>query len=60
MVKSSEIANSLNMSLKETHLLLKIMDHMGVIKVHDDNYLSLITPDGVQYLNDNSVDSHRR
>lgn len=60
LVRSNDIASSLNMSLKDTHLLLKIMDHMGVIKIHDDNYLSLITPDGIQYLQEHTLESVRR
>lgn len=50
LVDSDEIANRLNISLKETYLLLKIMNDMGVIESNVDNRLSLITQKGLHYL----------
>lgn len=51
LVRSSEIASRLRLSLAETQLLLKVMDDMGVIESNLDNHLSLITRKGLQYLN---------
>jgi len=50
LVNSHDIANQLNISLPETHLLLKIMNDMGVIESNVDNHLSLITQEGLHYL----------
>lgn len=50
LVASNDIASQLNLSLSETHLLLKIMNDMGVIESNVDHHLSLITPKGLHYL----------
>lgn len=50
LVRSSDIANQLNLSLSETQLLLKVMNDMGVIESNVDNQLSLITQKGLHYL----------
>lgn len=50
LVTSNDIASQLNLSLSETHLLLKIMNDMGVIESNVDHHLSLITPKGLHYL----------
>jgi DNA-binding IclR family transcriptional regulator len=50
LVRSSDIANQLNLSLSETQLLLKVMNDMGVIEINVDNQLSLITQKGLHYL----------
>jgi predicted transcriptional regulator len=51
LVRSTDIAGKLNMSIKEIQQLLKVMDGMGVIKSNVEGQLSLITRLGVQYLN---------
>lgn len=50
LVHSRDIASQLNMSVPETHLLLKVMNHMGVIESNVDCQLSLITQKGLHYL----------
>jgi len=50
LVNSSDIAHQLKMSLPEIHLLLKVMNDMGVIESNVDNQLSLITREGLHYL----------
>ncbi|MDR2549990.1 MAG: hypothetical protein LBD10_07325 [Desulfobulbus sp.] len=55
LVDSDHIANHLNLSISETHLLLKIMNDMGVIETNVDHRLSLITRKGLQYLERQSV-----
>ena len=50
LVNSNDIANQLNLSLPETHLLLKVLNDMGVIESNVDNQLSLITQKGMHYL----------
>lgn len=50
LIDSSTIASQLNISLSETHLLLKIMNDMGVIETNVDHRLSLITRAGLQHL----------
>jgi hypothetical protein len=51
LVRSSDIANQLNLSLSDTQLLLKVMNDMGIIEINVDNQLSLITQKGLHYLN---------
>jgi predicted transcriptional regulator len=51
LVRSTDIAGKLNISIKEIQQLLKVMDGMGVIKSNVEGQLSLITRKGVQYLN---------
>lgn len=51
LVRSTDIAGKLNISIKEIQQLLKVMDGMGVIKSNVEMQLSLITRKGVQYLN---------
>jgi predicted transcriptional regulator len=51
LVHSTDIANKLNISISEIQQLLKVMDSMGVIQSNVEGQLSLITPKGVQYLN---------
>ena len=55
LVDSDEIANRLNISLSETHLLLTIMNDMGVVESNVDHCLSLITRKGLQALERQSV-----
>jgi len=50
LVASNDIANQLNISLSETHMLLNIMNDMGVVESNVDNHLSLITQKGLHYL----------
>jgi DNA-binding IclR family transcriptional regulator len=50
LVPSTDIADRLNWSLKETQLLLKVMHDMGVIESNVDARLSLITREGLHYL----------
>jgi DNA-binding IclR family transcriptional regulator len=50
LVRSNDIASQLNMSIPETHLLLKVMNDMGVIESNVDHQLSLITQEGLHYL----------
>jgi predicted transcriptional regulator len=51
LVRSTDIASKLNISIKEIQQLLKVMDSMGVIKTNVEGQLSLITQEGVQYIN---------
>ena len=51
LVRSSDIASQLNLSLPETHLILKVMNDLGVIESNVDHQLSLITRKGLQVLN---------
>jgi len=50
LVRSTDIASQLKMSIPETHLLLKVMNDMGVIESNVDGQLSLITQKGLHYL----------
>lgn len=50
LVRSSDIASQLQLSIPETHLLLKVMNDMGVIESNVDHQLSLITQEGLHYL----------
>jgi DNA-binding IclR family transcriptional regulator len=50
LVRSSDIANRLQLSMPETHTLLNVLNDMGVIESNVDNQLSLITRKGVHYL----------
>ncbi|MGD9948836.1 MAG: hypothetical protein AB7U29_10185 [Desulfobulbus sp.] len=55
LVRSDAIAHQLQLSLPETELLLKVMNHMGVIESNVDHRLSLITRKGMEYLQSASV-----
>jgi len=55
LVNSNDIASQLNLSLPETHLLLKIMNDMGVIESNVDHQLSLITQKGLRCLERQSI-----
>ncbi len=55
LVNSNDIASQLNLSLGETHLLLKVMNDMGVIESNVDNHLSLITRKGLRCLEQQST-----
>lgn len=55
LVNSNDIASQLNLSLGETHLLLKVMNDMGVIESNVDNHLSLITRKGLHCLEQQST-----
>ena len=50
LVRSSDIAQRLKITMPETQTLLKVLDDMGVIESNVDNQLSLITRKGVHYL----------
>ncbi len=50
LIRSTDIADRLNLSLSETQLLLKVMNDMGVIESNVDAHLSLITQEGLHYL----------
>ncbi|MBM9537934.1 hypothetical protein [Desulfobulbus alkaliphilus] len=50
LVRSSDIAQRLKMTVPETQTLLKVLNDMGVIESNVDNQLSLITRKGVHYL----------
>jgi DNA-binding IclR family transcriptional regulator len=50
LVRSTDIANQLNLSIPETHLLLKVMNDLGVIESNVDHQLSLITQEGLHFL----------
>lgn len=52
LVRSDVIADQLAISLPETERLLKVMNDMGVIKSNVDHRLSLITREGMAYLED--------
>ncbi|MDD2464424.1 MAG: hypothetical protein PHI97_10555 [Desulfobulbus sp.] len=55
LVRSDVIARQLQLSLPETELLLKVMNHMGVIESNVDHRLSLITRKGMEWLQQASV-----
>jgi predicted transcriptional regulator len=55
LVSSDEIARRLELSLRETELLLKVMNDQGVIESNVDHRLSLITRKGVETLHRESV-----
>lgn len=50
LVSSDVIARQLQISLKETELLLKVMNDLGVIESNVDHRLSLITRKGMDTL----------
>lgn len=50
VVNSEQIADKLEMSLKDTCHLLKIMDQMGVVVSQMDGHSALITQEGLCYL----------
>jgi len=50
VVNSEQIADKLEMSLKDTCHLLKIMDEMGVVVSQMDGHSALITQEGLGYL----------
>ena len=50
LVSSEEIASRLQLSRRETELLLKVMNDMGVIESNVDHRLSLITRKGMETL----------
>ena len=50
LVRSTDIANQLNLTIPETYLLLKVMNDMGVIESNVDHQLSLITQEGLHFL----------
>lgn len=50
LVRSSDIAQRLKMTMPETQTLLNVLNDMGVIESNVDNQLSLITRKGVHYL----------
>ena len=55
LVSSDEIARRLRISLRETELLLKVMNDQGVIESSVDQRLTLITREGVECLRQESV-----
>lgn len=55
LVSSDEIARRLRISLRETELLLKVMNDLGVIESNVDHRLSLITRKGVECLRQECV-----
>ncbi len=55
LVSSDEIARHLRISLRETELLLKVMNDQGVIESNVDQRLSLITRKGVECLRQECV-----
>lgn len=55
LVSSDEIARCLQISLRETELLLKVMNDLGVIESNVDQRLSLITRKGVECLRQECV-----
>lgn len=55
LVSSDEIARRLRISLRETELLLKVMNDLGVIESNVDQRLSLITRKGVECLRQECV-----
>ena len=50
LVSSDEIARRLQLSLRETELLLKVRNDQGVIESNVDQRLSLITRKGMETL----------
>ena len=55
LVSSDEIARRLRISLRETELLLKVMNDQGVIESSVDQRLTLITREGVECLRQECV-----
>lgn len=55
LVSSDEIARRLRISLRETELLLKVMNDQGVIESSVDQRLTLITRKGVECLRQECV-----
>ena len=55
LVSSDEIARCLQISLRETEYLLKVMNDLGVIESNVDQRLSLITRKGVECLRQECV-----
>jgi DNA-binding IclR family transcriptional regulator len=55
LVRSSDIAHQVNLSIPEMQLLLKVMNDMGVIESNVDGQLSLITREGLHYLDRHTV-----
>ncbi len=54
LVCSQDIARRLQLSLRETKILLQAMNDMGVIESDVDRQLSLITREGLRYLDMNN------
>lgn len=50
VVNSEQIAGKLEMTLKDTCHLLKIMDEMGVVVSQIEGHSALITQEGLGYL----------
>lgn len=50
-MNSHQIADKLNMSVKDTCQLIKIMNAMGVVISDDDGEKSLITQEGLRCVN---------
>lgn len=51
VMNSIQIADKLNMSVKDTCQLIKIMNAMGVVISDDDGEKSLITQEGLRCVN---------
>lgn len=51
VMNSNQIADKLNMSVKDTCQLIKIMNAMGVVISDDDGEKSLITQEGLRCVN---------
>lgn len=51
VMNSHQIADKLNMSVKDTCQLIKIMNAMGVVISDDDGEKSLITQEGLRCVN---------
>lgn len=51
VMNSHQIADKLNMSIKDTCQLIKIMNAMGVVISDDDGEKSLITQEGLRCVN---------
>lgn len=54
-VYSEEIANRLNMSLNDTHQMIRCLNDMEVIESNLEGHLSLITQKGIHWLEKYSV-----
>jgi predicted transcriptional regulator len=50
VVESCKIAERLDMELKETCQLIKVMNKMGIVESDQDGQRSLITRDGLHFL----------
>lgn len=50
VVDSSKIAEKLNMTIKDTCQLIRVMDKMGIVESDPDGQRSLITRDGLLLL----------